>query len=265
MTPGVTPGINPNTEGARAAAGAGVDAYSNYGVPAPGSVPTNSGTAQTPQTPQTATSSSVLGSLGVGGVAGGQLNTATSSSVLGSLGVGGFAGGQLNTATGKMSSGLNTALPLPINFDKLGLKLPTAVSDIVSKMNIPNLPGDAQGVISQLSSGLPTSLSGALSQAATVASNVMGFPDLKSQGVPVTTPTFVPQASLPVNPGRAAPQQATAEDVQSLAAVVAEQKPAENTTINQGSAIPGGTNKGTQDIDEICLVMLDKALETALL
>jgi translation initiation factor IF-2 len=47
--------------------------------------------------------------------------------------------------------------------------------------------------------------------------------------------------------------------------VVAEQKPAENTTINQGSAIPGGTNKGTQDIDEICLVMLDKALETALL
>ena len=179
--------------------------------------------------------------------------------------MGGFAGGQLNTATGKMSSGLNTALPLPINFDKLGLKLPTAVSDIVSKMNIPNLPGDAQGVISQLSSGLPTSLSGALSQAATVASNVMGFPDLKSQGVPVTTPAFVPQAPLPVNPGRAAPQQATAEDVQSLAAVVAEQKPAENTTINQGSAIPGGTNKGTQDIDEICLVMLDKALETALL
>jgi hypothetical protein len=246
VTPGVTPGINPNTEGARAAAGAGVDAYSNYGVPAPGSVPTNSGTAQTPQTPQTP-------------------QTATSSSVLGSLGVGGFAGGQLNTATGKMSSGLNTALPLPINFDKLGLKLPTAVSDIVSKMNIPNLPGDAQGVISQLSSGLPTSLSGALSQAATVASNVMGFPDLKSQGVPVTTPPFVPQAPLPVNPGRAAPQQATAEDVQSLAAVVAEQKPAENTTINQGSAIPGGTNKGTQDIDEICLVMLDKALETALL
>ena len=240
VTPGVTPGINPNVEGARAAAGAGVDAYSNYGVPAPGSVPTNSGTAQTPQ-------------------------TATSSSVLGSLGVGGFAGGQLNTATGKMSSGLNTALPLPINVDKLGLKLPTAVSDIVSKMNIPNLPGDAQGVISQLSSGLPTSLSGALSQAATVASNVMGFPDLKSQGVPVTTPPFVPQAPLPVNPGRAAPQQATAEDVQSLAAVVAEQKPAENTTINQGSAIPGGTNKGTQDIDEICLVMLDKALETALL
>lgn len=179
--------------------------------------------------------------------------------------MGGFAGGQLNTATGKMSSGLNTALPLPINVDKLGLKLPTAVSDIVSRMNTLNLPGDAQGVISQLSSGLPTSLSGALSQAATAASNVMGFPDLKSQGVPVTTPAFVPQAPLPVNPGRAAPQQATAEDVQSLAAVVAEQKPAENTTINQGSTIPGGTNKGSQDVDEICLVMLDKALETALL
>ena len=179
--------------------------------------------------------------------------------------MGGFAGGQLNTATGKMSSGLNTALPLPINFDKLGLKLPTAVSDIVSKVGTPTLQGDVQSVISQLSSGLPTSLSGALSQVSTAASNVMGFPDLKSQGVPVTTPTFVPQAPLPVNPGRAAPQQATAEDVQTLAAVVAEQKPAENTTINQGSAIPGGTNKGTQDIDEICLVMLDKALETALL
>ena len=240
VTPGVTPGINPNTEGARAAAGAGVDAYSNYGVPAPGSVPTNSGTAQTPQ-------------------------TATSSSVLGSLGVGGFAGGQLNTATGKMSSGLNTALPLPLNFDKLGLKLPTAVSDIVSKMNIPNLPGDAQGVISQLSSGLPTSLSGALSQAATVASSVMGFPDLTRQSTPVTTPAFVPQATLPVNAELAPPQQATTADVQTLSEAMNQQQPPTNTTVNQGSTIPGGTNKGSQDVDEICLVMLDKALEIALL
>ena len=240
VTPGVTPGINPNTEGARAAAGAGVDAYSNYGVPAPGSVPTNSGTAQTPQ-------------------------TATSSSVLGSLGVGGFAGGQLNTATGKMSSGLNTALPLPINVDKLGLKLPTAVSDIVSRMNTLNLPGDAQGVISQLGASIPSSITGALSQVTNTASSVMGFPDLTRQSTPVTTPAFVPQATLPVNAELAPPQQATAADVQTLSEAMNQQQPPTNTTVNQGSTIPGGTNKGSQDVDEICLVMLDKALEIALL
>lgn len=83
-TPGVTRSINPNAESPKTAAGAGVDAYSNYGVPAPGSVPTNSGTINT-------TGCNV-------------------SSVLGSLGVGGFAGGQLNTATGALNAGLNTAL-----------------------------------------------------------------------------------------------------------------------------------------------------------
>lgn len=239
-TPGVTPGINPNAESPKTAAGAGVDAYSNYGVPAPGSVPTNSGTTQTPQ-------------------------VATSSSVLGSLGVGGFAGGQLNTATGALNAGLPKSLPLPLNLDKLGLKLPTSVSDIVSKVGAPTLQGDVQSVISQLSSGLPTSLSGALSQVSTAASNVMGFPDLKSQGVPVTTPTFVPQATLPVNAELAPPQQATAADVQTLSEAMNQQQPPTNTTVNQGSTIPGGTNKGSQDVDEICLVMLDKALEIALL
>lgn len=231
--PGSTPGFVPGAQAAPAGgtpgfvptapAGAGVAAYENAGVPAPGSIPTNSATSL----------SSVLSKIGV-----------------------------------------NQSLPLPLGLDRLGLKLPDSVNSVLSKvnqmqsglsqvqnLNLQNMPN----IVSQLGASIPSSITGALSQVTNTASSVMGFPDLTRQSTPVTTPAFVPQATLPVNAELAPPQQATAADVQTLSEAMNQQQPPTNTTVNQGSTIPGGTNKGSQDVDEICLVMLDKALEIALL